>query len=294
MLQSIVDDIKGQFRYGNKIMQIILVNCFVFLGAIIVKAFSPVGTGFFQNFLEMVALPAGFINVLQRPWTLFTHMILHVGLWHLAFNMLLLYWFGRIVGDLIGDKKILPLYIAGGLFGALFFLLFTPVLGLSGIAYGASSAVMAFVVAAGFLAPEYNMRLILLGDVKLKWIVLVLVLLDVIQLASGSTNPGGSIAHIGGAIFGGLYIYLLQQGTDLLGFLPSQQARIGRRPKKQKTRMTVVHNVRTNTESSQQSQGAINLQSEVDRILDKINASGYDSLSAEDKEILYRASQNKD
>ena len=129
MLQSIVDDIKGQFRYGNKIMQIILVNCFVFLGAIIVKAFSPVGTGFFQNFLEIVALPAGFINVLQKPWTLFTHMILHVGLWHLAFNMLLLYWFGRIVGDLIGDKKILPLYVAGGLFGALFFLLFTPVLG---------------------------------------------------------------------------------------------------------------------------------------------------------------------
>lgn len=293
MLQSIVDDIKGQFRYGNKIMQIILVNCFVFLGVIIVRAFSPSGSGFFQNFLEIVALPAGFFKLLQKPWTLFTHMILHVGPWHLIFNMLLLYWFGRIVGDLIGDKKIVPLYVAGGLFGALFFLLFTPIMGLSGIAYGASAAVMAFVVAAGFLAPEYNMRLILLGDVKLKWIVLFLVFLDVVQLSSGSTNPGGSIAHIGGSIFGGLYIYLLQRGTDLLGFLSSQKDLLSR-PKKQKTKMTVVHNMRTNSDTKQQSQSALNLQLEVDRILDKINESGYESLSAEDKEILYKASQNKD
>ena len=293
MLQSIVDDIKGQFRYGNKIMQIILVNCFVFLGVIFVKAFSPAASGFFQNFLDIVALPVGFFSVLQKPWTLFTHMVLHVGIWHIAFNMLLLYWFGRIVGDLIGDKKILPLYIAGGLFGACFLLLLTPIMGTSGIAYGASAAVMTFVVAAGALAPEYNMRLILLGDVKLKWIVLVLVLLDIIKLASGATNQGGSIAHLGGAMFGGLYIYFLQQGTDLLGFLPSQKDRI-RRPKKQKTRMTVVHNVQTKSDSNQKSQITVNLQSEVDRILDKINASGYDSLSPEDKEILYRASQNKD
>ena len=293
MLQSIVDDIKGQFRYGNKIMQIILVNCFVFLGVIVVKAFSPRGSGVFDNFLELVALPTGFFAVLQKPWTLFTHMILHQGLWHLGFNMLLLYWFGRIVGDLIGDKKILPLYIVGGLFGALFLLLFAPILELSGIAYGASAAVKAFAVAAGFLAPEYNMRLPFLGNVKLKWIVLVVILVDFIALASDTTNPGGSIAHIGGCIFGGLYIYFLRQGTDLFGFFPSNTDQI-RRPRKQKTRMTVVHNVQTKSDSNQKSQVAVNLQSEVDRILDKINASGYDSLSPEDKEILYRASQNKD
>ncbi len=292
MLESILEDIKAQFRYGNKIVQIILVNFFIFLGIIIIRAFSPAGSGFFQEFLSWIALPSGLLSVLQKPWTIVTHMFVHQGLWHIGWNMLMLYWFGKIVGDLIGDKKIVPLYIAGGLFGAIFFLLFAPLLSASGIAYGASAAVMAFVVAAGFLAPEYNMRLILLGDVKLKWIAAALVLIDLVML-SEANNPGGRIAHLGGAIFGGLYIYLLQQGTDLLSIFPSPNSKNFQRPKR-KTKMKVVHSVQDKNVSTHKSKRSEDLQSEVDRILDKINASGYESLSAEDKEVLFRASKNQE
>ncbi len=292
MLDSIIDDIKSQFRYGNKIVQIILINFFIFLGIIIVRAFSPASSGFFKEFLTWIALPSGFLSATQKPWTVVTHMFVHQGLWHIGWNMLMLYWFGKIVGDLIGDKKIVPLYIAGGLFGAVLFLFCAPLLSASGIAYGASAAVMAFVVAAGFLAPDYNMRLILLGDIKLKWIASALVLIDLVML-SEANNPGGRIAHLGGAVFGGLYIYMLQQGTDLLAILSNPSTKASRKQKR-KTKMKVVHNVQNEKSSKQKSTRSEDLQSEVDRILDKINASGYDSLSAEDKEVLFRASKNQE
>ncbi len=291
MVQSIVDDITAQFRYGNKIVQIILINFLIFFAIVIIKAFSPAGSAFFGEFMSWIALPAGWFATLKKPWTLLSHMFVHQGLWHIAWNMIMLYWFGKIVGDLIGDKKILPLYFGGGLFGALVFLLFSPWLGLGGIAYGASAAVMAFVVAAGFLAPEYNMRLILLGDVKLKWISLALVLIDLVML-SEANNPGGRIAHLGGAVFGGLYIYLLQQGTDLLAFFqPNQETP---RRKKTKSKLKVVHNVGSNQKQTKTPQKSKDLQLEVDKILDKINATGYESLSPEDKEVLFRASKNQE
>lgn len=289
MLQSIIDDIRGQFRYGNKVMQIILINLFVFVGIVIIRAFSPSHTGFFDIFFEWIALPSGWLSLFQKPWTLFTHMFVHKGLWHFGWNMLMFYWFGKIVGDLIGDKKIVPLYISGGIFGAIFYLLYASLVNIVGIAFGASAAVMTFVVAAGFLAPDYNMRLILLGDVKLKYIAAVLFFLDFVSISEAS-NTGGAIAHIGGAIFGGLYIYLLQNGTDLLQFKSIQKSSTN--PRRTNKSMKVVHSSKSKA-ISQPKKKSPDLQAEVDKILDKINESGYDSLSAEDKEILFQASKKK-
>lgn len=295
MVQSIIEDIKSQFRYGNKVVQIILVNFMIFLGIVVIKAFTPGGgsSDFFTTFFSWIALPSDGFSLLRKPWTLITHMFVHQGFWHVAWNMIMLYWFGKIVGDLIGDNKILPLYFAGGVFGALFYLLFANILGWYGIAFGASAAVMSFVVAAGFLAPEYNMRLLLLGDVKLKYVALGLVLLDLVMI-SEANNTGGRIAHLGGAVFGGLYIYFLREGTDLLSFirLPQGGNNMSRRSAK-RAPMEVVHSRKNQPKAPSQSKREVSLQEKIDEILDKINANGYDSLSEEDKEILFRASKRE-
>jgi len=292
MIQSIVDDVKAQFSYGNMITKIILVNLFVFFVVIIFKAFSPPSTGIYDTFLSYLALSSDGLRVLTRPWTLFSHMVLHEGIWHIGWNMLMLYWFGRIVGDLAGDKRILPLYILGGLAGGFLFLIYAQMAGLSGgIALGASGAVMCFVVAAGFLAPDYNMRLLLIGDVRLKYISAALVLIDLVML-SERNNPGGRFAHLGGAILGGTFVHLLRQGIDITSPLQllSRSPQIPTRTKK--APMTVVHNKkRSYKETKQEPPRTRDLQQRIDEILDKINDSGYDSLTAEEKDFLYQASK---
>ena len=293
MLQSIVDDIKAQFSYGNMITRIMLVNLFVFLVLLIIRAFSPPETGIYQAFINNLALSSDGWTLLKRPWTLFTHMIMHEGLWHLAWNMLMLYWFGRIVGDLAGDRRILPLYIIGGLAGAAFYLIYAQLASINGgTALGASGAVMCFVVASGFLAPEYNLRLLLIGNVRLKYVAAVLVLLDLVTISDGS-SPGGSFAHLGGAIMGGVFVHMLRRGIDFTR--PFQ--RMGKKLtlkdfEKHKVPMTVVHNKKRPKKEAPRNTRTIDTQQRVDEILDKINATGYDSLTPEEKDFLYQASKN--
>ena len=285
MLQSVVDDIKGQFQYGNMISRLMLVNLFVFLSLIIVKAFSPPSTEIFSEVLSYMALPSVLGKMVLRPWTLLTHMFVHVGVWHLAWNMIMLYWFGRIVGDLIGDKKILPLYILGGLFGAVFYLVFANLTGSGGIAFGASAAVMCFVATAGFVAPEYIIHLILIGPVRLKYVALALIVLDFVAIANAQ-NTGGSIAHIGGAIFGVLYVNQLRAGNDLTTIFQPLIRFFSGEGRESKPKMTVVHK-----HSTRKKENMVSDQEIIDSILDKISASGYDSLTEEEKEILYQASK---
>ncbi len=292
MLQSIVDDIRAQFSYGNKITQIILVNLFVFVLIIIVKAFSPPETGIYKVFLENLALSSDGWTILKKPWTLFTHMILHEGLWHIGWNMLMLYWFGRIVGDLAGDRRIVRLYIIGGLSGALFYMIFTQIADIHGqLALGASGAVMCFVVASAFLAPEYNLRLILIGNVRLKYVALAFVLIDLVML-SERDNPGGRFAHLGGAVMGGLFVHMLHRGLDITNpFQGSGGKNLLKRSQKKKIPMKVVYNKKRPERTSSDHVRSIDTQQRIDEILDKINATGYDSLTAEEKDFLYQASK---
>lgn len=293
MLQSIVDDIRSQFSYGNKVTQIILVNLFVFFLIVIVKAFSPPDTGIYSAFLKNLALSSDGWTIIKKPWTLGTHMILHEGLWHMGWNMLILYWFGRIVGDLAGDRRIVPLYILGGLTGALFYMIYTQLAGITnGLALGASGAVMCFVVAAGFLAPEYNMRLILIGNVRLKYVALAFVLIDLIMLAERN-NAGGRFAHLGGAVMGGLFVHMLRQGLDLTSpFQRTKGFSVSGQSRKAKIPMKVIHNKKRPERIENDPGRSIDIQERIDEILDKINASGYDSLTAEEKDFLYQASKN--
>lgn len=291
MIQSIVDDIKAQFTYGNMITRIILVNLFVFFVIIIVRAFSPPETGIFDTLMQNLALPSGGWELLKKPWTLFTHMILHKGIWHIGWNMLILYWFGRIVGDLAGDRRILPLYIIGGLAGAFMYLIYSQLTGHNSIAFGASGAVMCFVVTAGFLAPDYIIRLMFIGDVRMKYVAAGLVVIDLAMISEGQ-NTGGRFAHLGGALMGGFFVHMLRQGVDLTKPLDFNKVKKATKSSSPKPPMTVVHKKRIKkVEIPKKPVRSKDTQEKIDEILDKINASGYDSLSAEDKDFLYQASK---
>ena len=216
MFKSIIDDIKYSFKTGNMVTRLIILNLAIFVVFALLQAFTPSGSTFFEKFRSFFALPGDPVKLLLRPWTLITHMFVHAGFFHVAWNMLFLYWFGRIVGDLLGDRRILPLYLLGGLIGAFAYILSYQLMPgnlIGQYAVGASAAVMAIVVTAGAVAPDYIMRLILIGDVKLKYIVLFILLMDIIG-ATGNINTGGHIAHLGGAFFGLMFVRQLREGTD--------------------------------------------------------------------------------
>lgn len=308
MFQSLIDDIRDEFNRGNSITRLIIANIAIFVLVNLIRVFTygwaPHVYGYIEEYL---ALHADFWWDLVHPWVFITSLFMHVGFWHILWNMLFLFWFGRIVSDLIGDHKIIPIYFLGGIAGSIAFILsaqFSFFVPTGSIAMGASAAIMAIVVAAGALAPDYNMRLILIGNVKLKYIVLVLVLLDLFGTATMG-NTGGHFAHLGGALMGWFYVVGLHNGRDIglpienfIEFLRDKwYGLFGSRPRVSRTRnrMSPVHVIH----NSQESSGNIHIeteedklhQEEIDRILDKIRDSGYENLTDEEKETLFKASK---
>ena len=303
MFTSIWDDIKQQFNYGNMITRIVLVNVAMFVIINLILVFSGAGRditgGMRDDILQFVSMNKDWVYNLTHPWVLFTNMIVHVGFWHILWNMLLLYWFGRIVGDLLGDRRILPLYILGGLFGALvYFAWANLMIPGPGYAYGASAAVMAVILAAGVIAPDYLLHLPLIGGVKLKYIVAVLLFFDLIGVA-GLDNTGGHVAHLGGAAFGFFFATQLRNGNDLSlpvnNFLDKLAAMFSGFGSSKKGPRMAYKNPKANRkaakpQASSDSQGS-SYQEELDAILDKIKRNGYESLSEVEKEFLFNASK---
>lgn len=299
MFQSLIQDLKHNYRHGNMVTRLIIINVSVFVVTALIKAFAP---SFYSAYiLDFFAISAEPLKLITRPWTIITHMFIHSGGWHLFWNMILLYWFGRIVGDLLNDRRIWPLYFLGALVGAVFYFLsyhlFSNVVGM--YAVGASAGIMAIIAAAGAIAPDYSMRLILLGDVKLKYVVAALIFMDILA-SQGYSNAGGAFAHLGGAAFGFYFISLLRNGKDLSENVNNGMDKINQwfrsdsPPKKKRSRgnLKVKHRSGTSPTSKNQLQRSANLQEEVDRILEKIKQSGYDSLTDTEKEILFQASKN--
>lgn len=294
MMTSIIDDIKQSFRSGNMITRIILVNVGVFMFLALFNAFAP---NLYNSFSNWVYFPSSPLQLLTRPWTIITHMFSHVGLWHMAFNMLILYWFGRIVGDLLNDRRVLPLYLLGGLAGAVVYFLasyFSSNVG-PGNAHGASAAVLCIVAAAAATSPDYTVRLLFLGDVKIKWIAAAVIFINILG-TQGNSNVGGAWGHLGGLAFGFFYVWKLRNGSDVTEPVQETLAwivdRVEGKPKKKKSSLKVSHVAKKSKEVKRKRQGSNgDLQSQVDIILDKIKVNGYDSLSEEEKEILFRASK---
>lgn len=302
MLKSIWEDAKREFRYGNMVTRLILINLAVFLLVNLVKITLYIANGAtpsdaFPQFLHFFSMSSDWTFVLTHPWTLVTSMFLHEGVWHILWNMIFLYWFGRIVGDFLGNRRVFPIYFFGGLAGVLFFFLSANLLpytgGVERFALGASGGVMAIVVASGVIAPDYIMRLLFLGDIKLKYIVFALVFLDLIGIGN-DMNTGGHFAHLGGALMGWLVVAQLKNGTDWCQPVNNLLDRIASLFEPRAKRPKVVYS--NKSKSSRTKVGSkfsenLNRQEKVDTILDKIKKSGYSSLSKEEKAFLFEASK---
>ncbi|MCW5907535.1 MAG: rhomboid family intramembrane serine protease [Chitinophagales bacterium] len=294
LTNSITQEIQHKFRHGNMVMKLIFVNIgvFLFFGVFSVLSYLLQNFDAYNWLLHKLEVPASVDVLLRQPWSLFTYMFLHSGILHILFNLLWLYWFGEIFVLFLGDKKILPLYLLGGVVGALLYVLafnllpvFAPKVATSQM-LGASAAVFAIVFAAATLSPDYEVRLLLFGVVRIKYIALIALVLDIISIPYG--NAGGYIAHLGGALTGVLYIKALRGGTDfgkpLNRFFDFVATVFKPKPKVKVTYKS------SDERSAPKAPRSKSDQEKIDEILDKISRSGYDSLTKEEKDFLFHYS----
>jgi membrane associated rhomboid family serine protease len=292
---ALLDDIKFQFRTGNILMQLIYINGGIFLAMMMLRVlmFLTGSADIYEQLSFYVTIPASLKTLLFRPWTLVTHMFVHAGFLHIIFNMMWLYFGGTLFLTFHDSKKLLSTYLLGGFTGALFFILgmnLFPVFQASvpySFAEGASAAVLAIIVAVATTAPNYIVRLVLLGPVKLKYIAIVSVLLDILLIPGG--NAGGHMGHLGGAFFGFVFASQLKQGRDLTVDFLKPYFWLREKWTNRNNRIKVVHR-KPKSDYDYNAEKA-SKQEQVDAILDKIKRSGYDSLSAKEKEILFKASK---
>jgi membrane associated rhomboid family serine protease len=296
MFESIIDDIKNSFRSGHMITRLIIINVAIFVVTALINAFAP---SFYQGTLvHWIAVPGDPVSLILKLWTIISYMFVHAGLSHIFWNMLILYWFGRIVGDMIGDKHILPIYISGGLAGAIAYILsYYFLIGVVGTyMVGASAAIMALVIIAGMINPDKELRLILIGPVKIKFIILAFILMDLIFIGKNS-NTGGHIAHIGGMLMGWIYYNQIGRANDIeprINTVFSWLSGLFRRGSSSGSRSPLTVKFKSDkikTMKDHRSESDSSMQQKVDAILDKINKKGYESLTDIEKETLYQASK---
>ncbi|MBK9270393.1 MAG: rhomboid family intramembrane serine protease [Saprospiraceae bacterium] len=293
MFEELGKDIKYQIRTGGIITRLILFCILIFFLLNLLRSYymisdRGVDTGDFNLLLKYVAMSSDPKFVLLHPWVLITHLFVHMGLFHLLWNMVALHWFGRIVEDLIGSKHLGLIFFEGGLAGGILFMCtawLVPWLSGADLAYGASAAVMALLLAAATISPNYTIRLLLIGPVSIKYLAAALILIDLI-FAGQNSNSGGRVAHLGGALFGYLYIFLLRSGISLD---PSQWFGSDADIKVQKKKAKVVHEEKKKFTKPIPKDPSDRL----DVLLDKIRQHGLDSLTEAEKKELDQISQSK-
>ncbi|MEL7005092.1 MAG: rhomboid family intramembrane serine protease [Bacteroidota bacterium] len=305
------EDFKNAFQRPNSAhYQLIIINVTVFVVLALLYVLLTV-SGFpevFQFIYEQFSIPPTFAEFITRPWTIITYAFAHSlsGLFHILFNMLIFYWFARLILEYLGNEKVISLYVLGALAGSTAYLLmfnFVPFYidrapGVSGMV-GASAAVYSVAVAAATLLPNYTFNLIFIGPVKIKYIAAFYVLGSL--LGSVGSNDGGNIAHLGGALIGYLYIVQLQKGNDLgrwvitfINFVKSffvKQSNIKVSYKKGPAKKTKSPPRSQSRTRGRGKSSVTTSQDEIDAILDKISEKGYESLSKEEKQKLFNASK---
>ena len=270
------------FWYRHGVLgRLILVNVGLFAVLAVFRVFFTLGEyrEAYDAILRVLSLPALPEKVIFQPWALLTYAFVHEGFWHLFFNMLFLYYFGRLIHDFLGAQRLLSLYILGSLAAGVFFILIYALFPLyeearlQALLLGASGAVFAIIVAAATFSPNYTI-ILLIFPIRIKYIAIAYVFLSFVRLVG--PNSGGELAHLGGALMGFIYIIQLRKGNDL-GFLVSFFTRIFKK------------DVRRRKENRKK--GSMSTQEEMDMILDKIASSGYKSLSKEEKQRLFDISK---
>lgn len=280
---SFLKDLQARYKKGSILEQLIYINIGVFLLTIIIGSFS----GLFKspgNFIyNWFSLSPSFDVLITRPWTILSYGFLHADFLHILFNSIVLYYFGRLFLDYFTPKQLLSFYLLGTFFGGIIFLFsqnYFPVF--EGRVYplvGASAGISAIVIGVATYIPNYQLRFRFIGYVKVWHLAGIFVLLDIMQLAG--SNGGGHFAHLGGAIFG--FLYVSQASNKELNIFSwfSELFKTKRKPLK------TVHKSKKRTASTPKHVKPNN-QQKIDGILDKISKSGYDTLTKEEKEFLFK------
>ena len=286
---NILEGLKRFFLQKNVLSRLMLINITIWLICLFICVFTWLFNISDISFVtKLFAVPSDIATLAEKPWSIFTYMFLQEQFGHLFFNMLMLYYGGKIFLQYFSQKQLLFTYIVGGLAGALFFVLafnaFPVFENMKGhaVALGSSASVLSILIAAATYRPDYTLNLFLLGQVKMKWIAIVFVVIDFLSISKG--NSGGHIAHLGGALWGFLYAYMLNKDFDIYRIF-KKRARI-----KVKTINTENYQGRPKTDEQYNAERA-QAQEETDRILEKIAKNGYSSLSDKEKEFLFRQSK---
>lgn len=298
---SFRDEIKYSLKYNNNFSIILYFNLFVFVVVKIIEVVSFFVGEKTISLINWLAIPANSNLFINRPWTVLTYMFTHENFLHILFNLLAFYWFSKLFLMYYSQRQLLGVYILGGIAGAVFYFsafnlipVFAKYSELS-IALGASASVMAIVFSVALLVPNQEVYLLFFGQVKLKFLAITFIILDIISIPI--SNAGGHIAHIGGAIMGGVYVYFYRKGTDFTIGLSRLIYGIKKIFENRKN-----HKIKYNSKKSAEARFETDMeynarkkaeQDEIDRILEKISRSGYSSLNAEEKEKLFKMSNRR-
>ena len=268
---KIIEFIKNEFTIANYLNRLIYINVIIFLS---INIFS-VSAGLFlietNDFIEKLMLPSEITELIKQPWSLLTYMFLHENFIHLLFNMLWLHFGGKLFIEYLNEKQLINIYILGGIFGGLIFILafnYLPALipfNQTAKALGASASVLAIFFGISTKIPNYQIKIPLIGFLKLKYIALSFIILDFLSIPKG--NAGGHIAHIGGAIFGYIYIKQIENKKD-----------------------SIINDLMSIFKKSKQKRDN-KKNNDVDVVLEKISKSGYESLNKKEKELLFKSSK---
>jgi membrane associated rhomboid family serine protease len=294
---NFIEDLKYNLKQKNSLTILIYINLAVFIVAAIIRLYGFLMQSDTNYILKYLGLPAIFDSFKTRPWSIITYMFTHMHFLHILFNLLFLYWFGSIFVRYLSQRQLLGVYLTGGIIGGIIYMLsfnFFPVfedLRYVSVAIGASASVMAIVIASASLVPDHKIFMLFFGQVKLKYIAIAVIIIDVISIPVD--NAGGHIAHLGGALFGFIFIVFYKKGRDLTKpmiriidffvelFAPKPKIHVSSRNKK-KSESDHEYNARKKAE-----------QQEIDKILEKISQSGYQSLSDKEKEKLFKSSKKR-
>lgn len=285
---NIIDDLKLQYKIGGIVTRLIFWNVALFVVPWLLFALLSL-LGIDIDYIQYVSLSSNPTDLLWKPWSLLSYAFFHSGIMHIVFNMIILNFSGRLFMTYFTAKQLLGLYVLSAIFAGISYILVFYVLNINAPIVGASAAIIAILVATTTYYPLMDLRLLIIGNVKLWHVTAVIIIVDLMQLRSG--NMGGHISHLAGAFFGFIFIKLLQNGTDLskiisrfLDFFANIFKKNPSTPFKkvhknyQKPVEKSTSKIITKDKSQQQ----------IDEILDKISQSGYDSLSKEEKEFLFK------
>tara|TARA_B100000941_G_C28453624_1_gene526553 strand:+ start:223 stop:1149 length:927 start_codon:yes stop_codon:yes gene_type:complete len=302
---SLFDEFKNAWnKPNNAIAQIIIINTIVFLVMLILSIFLKLSgeAEIYRSIEELLMLPSDLSLFLSQPWSIITYFFLHADLFHILFNMLVIYWFGKLIVEYLGSDKVISLYVLGGIAGGLLYLITYNTLPFyesehTSRMLGASAGVYAVITAAATLLPNYTFHLLLIGPVKIKYIALFYIVLSFSQTVGA--NAGGEWAHLAGGAVGYIYIKQIQKGRDLGRWVP-QFISFLKSFFNKSSKIKITHRSRTKKKTKAATKANHTAwplnnpnpeQDEIDTILDKISQKGYESLTKEEKQKLFNASK---